>query len=299
MRKKIYLKKPKLLLLILDNKNIIRLKDKKYLELMYLKRMNRKIDIENPKTFNEKLQWLKLYDRRPEYTKMVDKYEVKEYIASIIGEEYVIPTLEVYNKFEEIEWDKLPNQFVIKCTHDSGGLVICKDKANLDIKKTKKKINKNLKKNYYYPGREWPYKNVKPRIIIEKYMEDQNNKDLKDYKFMCFHGKVLCSFVCSNRHSKEGLKIDFYDLNWNKMPFKRKYPNSDITMEKPLNYDLMIQLSEKLAKEIPFVRVDFYEINGHVYFGELTFYPGSGVEEFEPELYDYELGSWLTLPTKK
>ena len=161
-----------------------------------------------------------------------------------------------------------------------------------------KKINKSLKNNYFYEGREWPYKNVKPRIIIEEYMENQDKSELQDYKIMCFNGKVKCSFVCSERNTN-GLKVDFFDLDWNKMPFERHYPNSDKKIKKPQNYDLMLKLAEKLSKNIPFVRVDFYEINGKVYFGELTFYPGSGMEEFTPEKWDFELGSWLVLPEKK
>lgn len=275
------------------------LDDKIYLKLKNIILLNKKLNSDEPQTFNEKLQWLKLYDRKPEYTNMVDKYEVKKYIASVIGEEYIIPTLGVWDNFDDIDFDKLPNKFVLKCTHDSGGLIVCKDKSKLDKKESSKKISKSLKRNYYYSSREWPYKNVKPRIIAEKFIEDKKSKDLKDYKFMCFNGKVKCSFVCSNRNSDNGLNVDFFDLDWNKMPFERHYPNSTIAIPKPENYDLMIELSEKLAKNIPFVRVDFYEVNGKVYFGELTFFPGAGFEEFTPESWDYTLGSWIELPKEK
>lgn len=290
-----YLKKPKKILIYLDNKKIIKLSDKKYLETIYEIMLNKKLNLKEPKAFNEKLQWLKLYDRNPEYTKMVDKYEAKEYVSSIIDKEYISKTFGIYNNFEEINFDELPNEFVMKCTHDSGGVIICKDKASLNIKEAKKKINKSLNTNYYRLGREWPYKNVKPRIIIEELLKDVNNEDLIDYKFMCFNGRVKCSFVCLNRRSKEGLNVDFYDLQWKKMPFERHYANSAITLEKPKNYEKMIELAEKLSKNIPFVRVDFYDINGKIYFGELTFYPGSGFEEFTPDSWDYELGSWLKL----
>ena len=272
--------------------------DELYLKIWYRQRIGRKLDLKEPKGFNEKIQWLKLYDRNPDYIKMVDKYEAKKYVSSIIGEQYIISTLGIYDKFEDINFEELPNKFVIKCTHDSGGVVICKDKNALDFNKAKKKINKCLKKNYFYEGREWPYKNVKPRIIIEEYMENQDKSELQDYKIMCFNGKAKCSFVCSERNTN-GLKVDFFDLDWNKMPFERHYPNSDKKIKKPQNYDLMIKLAEKLSKNIPFVRVDFYEINGKVYFGELTFYPGSGMEEFTPEKWDFELGSWLTLQKKQ
>lgn len=293
------LRKPSLLLYALDMKEIIRLPDKIYLKILYEYKMKKKLDLSNPKTFNEKIQWLKLYDRNPEYTNMVDKYEAKKYVANIIGEEYIIPTLGVWDKFEDIDFEKLPNQFVLKPTHTSGDVFICKDKKNLDIETARNKMNKWLKRNYFYCGREWPYKNVKPKIIAEIYIKNKGEVGLKDYKFMCFNGKVKCSFVCSNRNSEEGLNVDFYDLNWNKMPFTRHYPNSKENIRKPINYELMIKLSEKLATDIPFVRVDFYEVDGKIYFGELTFYPGSGFEEFSPEKYDKILGDWLELPKEK
>ena len=282
--------------MLLNAKYFLRfLPDKLYIRLYYRAVFKKKIDLENPKTFNEKLQWLKFNDRNPLYTKLVDKYEVREYIKKKIGEQYLVHIYGVWNKFEEIDFEKLPNQFVLKCTHDSGGIVICKDKSKLNLKEAKKKINKSLKRNFLYIGREWPYKDVKPRIIAEKYLQEENTEDLYDYKFMCFNGKVKCSFICSGRNKEEGLSVDFYDINWNKMPFERKYKNSKNEFEKPKNYEKMIELSEILSKEIPFVRVDFYEVNGKIYFGELTFYPGSGFEKFNPQKYDEVLGSWLEL----
>lgn len=270
--------------------------DKAYLKILYKYKLKKKLNIDNPKTFNEKLQWLKLYDRKPEYTKMVDKYEVKQYVKDIIGEEHIIKTLGVWNKFEDIDFNKLPNKFVLKCTHDSGSSVICTDKSKFDIEEAKKKINRYLKRKYFLNTREWPYKNVKPRILIENYMEDYKNEDLLDYKFMCFNGKVKCEFVCSERRSSEGLAVDFFDTNWNHLPFERHYRNLNKKIERPSKLEEMIELAEKLASNIPFVRVDFYEINGDIYFGELTFFPGGGFEEFNPEEYDEEMGSWLVLP---
>ncbi|MBR5227165.1 MAG: glycosyl transferase [Clostridia bacterium] len=272
-------------------KNII--PDKIYLKLVYKKRLGKKLNLKDPKTFNEKLQWLKLYDRNPKYTALVDKYEVKKYIEKQIGKQYVIPTLGVYDKFDEIDFDKLPNQFVIKCTHDSGGLVICKDKSKLNIEESRDKIENCLNTNYYYQGREWPYKNVKPRIIIEKYMED-NKGCLFDYKFMCFNGEAKLSFVCTDRDKKD-LKVTFFDKEWNKMPFERHYKSSNEKIDRPKQYELMIQLAEKLSKDIPFVRVDFYEVDNQIYFGELTFYPGCGFEEFEPEEWDEKLGEFIKI----
>ena len=291
----------KKILIILSNKYFFNyLSDKIYLKLKYKMLMKKELDLYNPKTFNEKLQWLKLYDRNPEYTKMVDKYDVKEYVSKIIGEEYVIPTIGVYEKFDNIDFAKLPNQFVMKCTHDSGGIIICKDKKKLDINLARKKINKSLRNNYYYKHREWPYKNVKPRIIIEKYLDDGKNSQLNDYKIMCFNGKAKCSFVCSERDNKDlGLAVTFFDLDWNRMPFERHYRSSDKVILKPKNYNKMIELSEKLSENIPFVRVDWYEINGKLYFGELTFFPGAGFEEFTPEEWDYKIGDMLELPKKK
>ena len=270
-------------------------------EAWYLKRQFRKkvgypLNLYNPQTFNEKLQWLKLHDRNPLYTKMVDKYEAKKYVADIIGEEYIIPTLGVWDNFDEIDFDKLPNQFVLKCTHDSGSIAICKDKAAFDKKAARKKLERGLRYNYYYAGGfEWPYKNVKPRIIAEKYMVDESHKDLTDYKFMCFNGNVQCSFTCTGRNMDNGLHVTFYDRAWQKLPFARHYPVEGSAMPQPVNYGKMVELAEKLSAPLKFARIDFYEINGKIYFGEITFFPGNGMEEFSPEEWDYKIGSWIQL----
>lgn len=273
------------------------LPDNIFLQIKYRYKFNKKLDLKKPQTFNEKLQWLKLYDRNPEYTKMVDKYEAKKYVANIIGEEYIIPTLGVYDKFEDINFATLPNQFVIKCTHDSGGLIICKDKTKLNIKEARKKINKSLKRNYFYTGREWPYKNVKPRIIAEQYMVDESGTELKDYKFFCFNGEPKLLFVAKDR--PYATKFNYYDMDFKKLPFKQHYKNFNDYIEKPKGFEKMIELSRKLSKDIPHVRVDFYDINGKVYFGELTFYHFSGFEKFEPEEWDRILGDMLKLPKEK
>lgn len=293
-------KNPRLVILYMLDFNFFRIiPDEHYLKIKYKLHMKKKLDLNNPQTLNEKLQWLKLNDRNQLYTNIVDKYEVRKYITKTIGKDYLIPLIGVWNKFEDINFSKLPNQFVLKCTHDSGGLVICTDKNKLDIELARKKINKSLKRDFYYVGREWPYKNVKPRIICEKYMVDESEMELKDYKFMCFNGEAKCSFVCLNRNSPNGLNVDFYDMNWNSMPFERHYPNSGALIPKPKNFNKMVEFAEKLSKNIPFVRVDFYETNGKLYFGELTFYPGAGFEEFTPESYDYLLGSWINIPISK
>lgn len=277
----------------LYNKHFI--SDEKFLKKKYKKIFGKEINLQEPKTFNEKLQWLKLNDRNPKYTNLVDKYEVRKYIKDTIGEEYLIHLIGAWDKFDDIDFSKLPNQFVLKCTHDSGGIIICKDKSQLDLDKVRKKMNKCLRKNYYYHSREWPYKNIEPRIICEEYMVDESGTELKDYKIMCFNGKAKCLFICLNRDSKKGLNVDFYDMEWNPMPFERHYPSSGTIIPKPKSFDKMVELAEKLSEDIPFVRVDFYDINGKLYFGEMTFYPGAGFEEFTPEKYDEILGEWINI----
>lgn len=296
LKLKYYLLNPsKLMLRIMNSKFSRILADKTYLKIYFKCKMGYKLNLKNPQTFNEKLQWLKLYDRNPEYTKMVDKYEVREYIKEKIGEEYLIPLIGVYDKFDDIDFDELPNQFVIKCNHDSGGLVICKDKGKLNIEETRKKINKSLKRNYYYSGREWPYKNVKPRIIIEKYMEDSNKSDLIDYKLFCFNGIPKIVLVCSERFSSSNMCETWFDMNWKLIDMTESGHRVDSTISKPKQLKKMVELSKKLSKNIPFIRVDWYEIGDKLYFGELTFYPASGFEKFEPKEWNKKIGDMLSI----
>ena len=294
-----YIKEPSKVILYLMNKNILCwLNDKKYLELKYKLIMKSKLDLENPQTFNEKMQWLKLYDRKPEYTNMVDKYEAKKYVAEVIGEEYIIPTIGIYDKFDDIEFNKLPQQFVIKCTHDSGGLVVCKDKSKFNIEKAKIKINACLKKNFYYYSREWPYKDVKPKIIIEKYMKDSKQKeDLIDYKFFCFNGEPKYIYISQGLSNHATANISFADMNYNQCEFHRTdFKPFKVLPSKPESFEQMKKLARKLSKDYIFLRVDFYEINKKIYFGELTFYPGSGYIPFEPKEYDKKIGDMIKLP---
>lgn len=271
--------------------------DENYVKWKYYLNFRKKLHLDNPQTYNEKLQWLKLHDKHDEYTQMVDKYEAKKYVASIIGEEYLIPTYGVYNSFEEIDFASLPQQFVLKCTHNSGGVFVCKDKATFDIEGAKKQVKKWLKKNPYWKNREYPYKNVKPRIIIEQYMEDESGYELKDYKFFCFDGTAKYIFVASDRgKDDEETKFDFYDIEWNLLPFTNGHPNSNKKMKKPENYDKMVDISERLSKGIPHVRVDLYNINGRIYFGELTFFHWSGLVPFVPPKWDVIFGDSLVLP---
>lgn len=270
--------------------------DETYLKLMYRLRMGKKLDLKMPQTFNEKLQWLKLHDRRPEYIAMVDKYEAKEYAAPIIGREHIISTLGVWDKFDDIDFDKLPERFVLKCTHDSGGLVICKNKGTFDKSAAKTKIEQSLKCNFYYVGREWPYKGVKPRIIAEEYMENEYSASLRDYKFYCFNGIPQFLYLSEGMENHSTAHISYVNLDWTFAKYRRNdYQPFDKLPPKPVHLDEMIELSRKFSKDIPFLRVDFYEINGKVYFGELTFFPGSGFTPFASESDDLEIGNMLDL----
>lgn len=270
---------------------------RKYVKMLFRAYMGYKLDLKNPRTYNEKLQWLKVYYRDSKYTKMVDKVDAKDYVASIVGGKYIIPTLGVYNNANEIDFDKLPNQFVLKCTHDSGVIIICKDKSKLDVADAVKRLNKNLKRKYYCWSREWPYQNVKPRIIAEQYMEDESGYELKDYKFFCFNGEPKALFIASDRSKiDEETKFDFFDMDFNHLPFTNGHPNSSKDVKKPKGFEEMKSLAAKLSNGIPHVRVDFYDINGSVYFGEMTFFHWSGLVAFEPVEWDYTFGNWLQLP---
>ena len=294
-----YLKEPYRFLLLIDRKSIFHLSDKTYLSYRYKSIFNKKLDLKDPKTFNEKLQWLKLYDRKDIYTTMVDKYEAKKYVANIIGEQYIIPTLGVYNNFDEIDFEKLPNKFVIKCTHDSGSVVVVKDKSILNVNDTKFKINEALKKNFYYCSREWPYKNVKPRIIIEKYMESRENENIKDYKFFCFSGNPVIMYISEGLENHSTARMSFYDMNFELTDCKRKdFKTLNYTPKKPKNFEKMKKFACILSQNIPHLRVDFYEINGKLYFGELTFYTNSGFIPFENETWNKSLGELIKLPPK-
>lgn len=269
--------------------------DRAYIQMYYFAHFKKFCNLKNPKTYNEKLNWLKLHDKNPIYTRIVDKFEAKEYVKNIIGDQYIIPTLGVWDNFDDIDFDKLPQQFVLKCTHDSEGLVIVKDKDKLDKEMAKNKIESALKQNFFYIGREWPYKNVKPRIIAEKYMEDHIDGELRDYKFFCFDGEPKAMFVASDRAS-DNVKFDYFDLNFNHLDIKQKYPHAEQPLRKPVTFEKMIELSKVLSKGFPHVRVDFYEVDGQLYFGELTFYHFSGFMPFEPNKWDKIFGDWIKLP---
>ncbi len=273
------------------------LPDKTFLKIQYRLSLHKKLNLKNPKTFTEKLQWMKLYDKNPVYTAMADKYAVKEYVAEKIGEEHLIPTLGVWDSFNDIDFSKLPRQFVLKCTHDSGSIVICKNKADFNIKAAKKKIDKHLKMNHYNAHREWPYKYVKPRIIAEKYLEQEDGAGLIDYKFFCFNGNPLFLYVSQMSHSRQQ-KLQFFDIDYKPLEFSRfDYKPFQILPPKPSNFDEMVSISKKLARDIssPFVRIDLYSISGQIYFSEITFTPCSGLLSFEPEEWDKKLGQMWDL----
>ena len=290
------LKQPESIVVFLGKNSPI-IPDSLYLKCAYKHYIGKRLNLNSPKTFNEKLQWLKLYDKNDKYKIMVDKYDAKKYVSSIIGEEHIIPNLGVWNTFNEIDFNSLPDQFVLKCTHDSGGVIICRDKYSFNINSAKFKIKKNLRKNFFLSGREYPYKEIVPRIIAEKFMVDSNQTNgLIDYKLHFFNGECKAIMVCKNRFVSNKMEMDFYDSNWNHLDIKRgRTSNSSSINHKPEKLDYMISLGKMLAFDFPFVRVDFYIINNLVYFGEITFFPASGFTPFIPDKWDEIFGDWLKL----
>lgn len=272
------------------------LPDKLYLRISYWHKLGKKLNLSNPCTFNEKLQWLKINDRNPKYTTMVDKYEAKQYVAERIGSEYIIPTIGLWNSFDEIDFSALPEQFVIKCTHDSGGLIICRDRKQLDINNAKVKVENSLRTNYYYNEREWPYKNVLPRLIAEEYIESSTSKSLYDYKFYCFNGEPKYLYVSTGLEDHTTARVSFLTLDWEFAPFGRSdYLEFKELPKKPTQFKQMIDIAKKLANGTKFLRVDLYEVDGKIYFSELTFSPCGGMMPFKPEEYDKILGDMLQL----
>ena len=274
--------------------------DKCYFRIKWwARRMPYRLNLKNPQSFNAKLQWIKLYDRNPLYTKLVDKYRVKEYVRECVGNEHVIPLLGVWDNVDEIEWDVLPKQFVLKVNHDCGGQIICKDKSKLNVEEAKLKLRNAFDRNYYYEGREWPYKNVQPKVFAEAYMEDEYG-ELRDYKFFCFDGIVKAMFIASDRQTEGSeVKFDFFDADFNHLPFTQGHPNAPIQPSKPKNFEEMKRLASMLSKGLPEVRVDFYDVNGRIFFGEFTFFHFGGMVPFEPVQWDYTFGSWIKLPKKR
>ena len=290
---------PKALLIKLLYRVSPLLPDALYLKLLFPLHTGYKLNLENPKTYNEKLQWLKINYRKPMMTTMVDKYEAKNYARDIIGDEYIVKTLGVWDDFEQIDFDLLPSRFVLKTTHDQGGVVIVHDKNNFNKEEARKKLTKHLKFKHFYLTREWPYKNVNPRIMAEEYLENTEVGDLWDYKFYCFHGEPKIMYISHGRQS-DICYLDFFDMDFNKLDISRRgFQQSFFTLEKPKNWALMKSLAAQLSADLPHVRVDFYEANSRVYLGELTFFQGGGMMPFHPEKWDYKFGEMLDIEKVK
>lgn len=272
------------------------LPDKWYLRWLYRGATGRKLDLKDPERYSQKLQWMKLYDRDPRYTVMVDKARAKEWAAGIIGPQHIIPTLGLWERFDDIDFDALPDRFVLKCTHDSHSAIICKDKSKLDKAEAKKKMEKALKRRFFYEGRQWPYKDVPPRILAEPYMENKATGDLRDYKFFTFRGQPRVMYIATGRGTGETYG-DFYDMEFTHLDLNIDHVCAPVPPEKPAMFAEMIQAAQALAEGTPQVRVDFYEVDGQFYFGEMTFFHCSGFISFQPDDWDFQFGQWM--PTCK
>lgn len=271
--------------------------DKQFLKIMYRIRTKEHLNLGNPQGFCEKIQWIKLYDRKKEYVQWSDKIAAKEMAAKMMGKEHIIPTIGIYNSTKEIDISKLPNRFVIKCNHDSGGVEVCNDKSSFDFKRAFKVLEVRLHRNFYYHAREWGYKDIVPKLLIEENIAD--NKELYNYKFYCFNGEPKFLYVSLETivDGKKLALLKYFDIDWNEMELRREdHPGIDKVIKKPANYDEMVELSKKFAKGIPFARVDFYDINNWIYFSEMTFYPGGGFSQFYPKKYEKIIGEWIELP---
>ncbi len=275
------------------------LPDREYLELAFEANMGFPLDLETPRFFDEKLQWLKLYDRRPEYVRMVDKVRVREYIAALFGEEYLIPSLGVWEDPDEINFDSLPERFVLKCNHNSGlGMCICRDRSRLNISAVRQELRRGLAQDYYLTNREWPYRDVERKILGEQYMVDPETAELRDYKFFCFDGKADSVMVCTGR-ARGDVKFFFFDLDFRFHPYDKRtvgMRQEDIGIRKPVNFDEMVAMAERLSRGIPFARIDLYSIAGRTYFGEITFFPCSGFDSDLTEEAELHYGELLQLP---
>lgn len=296
---KSYIRNPKSFLIsVVMNLNWL-FSDETYLKILYFIHLGKSLNLKNPTTFTEKLQWLKLYNHRQEYTTMVDKYAVKEYVRNILGDEYIISTIGVWNKPEDIDFESLPNRFVLKTTNGGGGggVVICKDKSQFNKEAALVQLKHSLAIDIYKTYKEWPYKNVPKRILAEEFIEDKNNSVIRDYKFYCFSGKVAYLMIADGRFSEEKT-FDYFDRDFNHLPFTQSAKNSNLDIPKPKSFDEMVACAEKLSAGIPHVRVDLYNVGGKIYFGELTFFDASGFDSFEPEIWDSKIGALLQLPDK-
>lgn len=284
----------------LSSRGLLRwMDDERYIRRVYRYVLGKELNLENPRTFNEKIQWLKLYARDPSYTRLVDKYAVRDFVSERLGEGWCVPLVGgPWEHFDEIDFDALPEQFVLKCTHDSGGLVICRDKQRLDREAAKKKLERCLKRNYYWANREWPYKNVPPRILAEQYLQDGDNPNLNVYKILNFDGvPTIIQTIQNDKTSEES--IDYFDVEWKLLPMKQNFPNSAHPLPRPQTLPQMLEAAEKLSAGFPLLRTDFYECNGRPWFSEITLYSDTGLGVFEPEDWDARLGELIPLPKEK
>lgn len=290
---------PKRMLLGLVKRYNYLFPDRLYLQIIFRLYTGKKLKLDNPRTYNEKLTWQKLYDHNPLYTTLADKRLVKDWVIDKIGSEYVIPTIGVWENVEDIDFDSLPQQFVLKTTHGGAnqGVVICKDKAHFDVNKAKAKLNRSMSRSAGTILREWPYQNVHRCIIAEEYMEDAKYGELRDYKFFCFNGIVKALFIATGRQNGE-VMFDYYDADFNHLDLRQAHPMSGKEIEKPETFEKMKELASILSKGMPQVRCDLYEVNGKVYFGEMTFFHHGGVTPFHPDSWDYTFGDWIQLPKK-
>lgn len=272
------------------------LSDKIFIETLWRMVMGYKLDLLNPRTFNEKLQWLKLYDHNPLYTNLVDKIKVKEYVTNTLGKEYVVPTLKVYNTVNDIDLDELPEKFVLKCNHDSGSVYICRDRTKFDIEDIKHKMFKHLSHNFYWDAREWAYKKVKPCVFAETFLVDDNFDDLVTYKFLCFDGEPRIMYATVKN---DVIWENYYDMSFNLLPIHRKWPNNALVLRRPTKFEEMINVARKLSKGIPHVRIDLYEVKGQIYLSEYTFYDWGGLIDFDNNEWNLKLGDWIKLPHRK
>lgn len=272
-------------------KNYQSMSDEEYLRKVYFLTFLKKLNLDNPTTFNEKLNWMKLYKREEKYTQMADKYAVKEIVASLIGSQYVVKNYGVYDSWDDIDFSKLPDQFVLKGTHDSGGASLCRDKNTFNYEAVRAKIERNQKSNFFYWYREWPYFNIKPRIIADELLDDHAGNELRDYKFWCFNGKPTYMYITIKG---KNVYENFYDMDYNSVEINHLFPRHIPEFDKPANFELMKELASKLSQGIPFVRVDFFDVNGKVYFGEYTFYDWGGMRPFKGN-WDKKLGKLIEL----
>lgn len=271
--------------------------DKKYLSLLYRLKIGERLDWDNPQSYTAKLQWMKLYYRNPILSQFIDKYEVKAEVAKRIGAEHVIPTYGVWERAEAIDFDSLPERFVLKGTHDCRSVIICRDKQTFDAEGARIKLASALKRNNYGPMREWAYKSVKPRIIAEELIQDPAHpEELTDYKFFCFDGHVKAVYVATGRNRGE-TRADYFDRDFNHLPIFSEHPHAGSAIVRPQNYEEMVRIAEMLSAGFPHVRLDLYSLgDGRIFFGEYTFYHGGGMNQFEPREWDYTIGRWFTLP---